>query len=865
MTQPKKFAYPSALYGWRTAVALALLSIASCQRLDPTSELAAGAERFAAGDYATAVIHVSNVLQARPDDAEAHLLRAKIALAIGDAEVARVEAERAAALGAVPGETARLAAEAALLLGDYSRVPEILAAAPAGVTDAGEAWVLRARALLGSGAMLDAERALESAAERGAAPAVIQKVRADIAAARGETAAALVLLDDLIGSGATDPELYVARGQLRLRTGRSTDAVDDFARAASLYEGSGSSLYESQALFNVVRASLAANDPDSGREAIASLVKRAPQAPLTAYARALMSYRDGAYDEAVAALQSALTAQPDNPGLLTLLGAAQLARGNVGQAEQSLLKVVTRDTRSTAAAKLLAETRLRQNRPQAALEVLRPLVEAGSTDAQVSTLSGLANVMAGNVAEGIADLEAAAEADPGNPVLTLELARAYSAAGRESDSLGLLRSSFGGGTNNLDGRLSRIFGEARAGASAEGRAAVAELLADFPGDARALTGAAMYHQLIGEVQPARSLLEQAVNTDERFTAARLLLAGVLTREGQTVDAERQLREVLAIEPQNGQARAALAQFALAQGSPEEAEQLLSGGGGPAAIPLKLMLAELYINTGRDRDALATLRQAADASPSSVPLRVALGRAELRSGNASEAIEIAKALQTEFPSQPSGHLLDAEVRMKGREYAAAVESARRAYELQRTWQTASVYLRALRFAGRSRDALEVTARWVADNSSHVPGRLTLAAQLQEIGREIEALREYEAVLAVDPESVVALNNAAWIAYEAGDDRDLELARRAAELAPDNGAVLDTLGVILLARNREADAVGYLERAAQSMPEVPEIRYHLAQALARSGRSREARAALEQVLRDARPFTERSAAQALLDSL
>jgi putative PEP-CTERM system TPR-repeat lipoprotein len=842
-----------------------LLPIAACQRLDPTSELAAAQQSYAAGDLATAVIHVSNVLQATPDDAEAHLLRAKIALAVGEAEVAAVESERAAALGASQSETVAISAEAALQRGDHSRALAILDETPSTVSESVALLLLRARVLLRSGALPDAEQSLERAMRSGAAGPPYELVRAQLAAARGDTDQALSVIDAAIDVTAGDPALHAFRGQIRLQAGENAGAVADYARAADLYRATGSPLFETQTLFNVVRAGLAASDVEAAAGAADRIAELAPQAPLASYARALVAYRGGRFDEAAAALQSALGSQPDNSAILTLLGAVQLALGNVGQAEQSLLKVVARDPLDTAAVKLLAETRLRQQRPHAALEVLLPLAELVTPDPQVSLLTGLANLQVGNVQEGLVHLEGAVELDPGNPMLALELSRAYSTAGRASDSLALLRTSFGGGSSNLDGRLLRLFSEARAGSIEQGRAALDELLEDFPGDARALTGAAMYHQLIGEPREALGRLEEAVEADERFSPARVLLGTLLARDGRSAEAEAQLREALIAEPQSVQARALLAQLTMARGAAEEAEQILSEASGEGTAPLQIMLAQLYIDRGRNDEALGTLRLAAGAAPRSLPVRIALARAELRAGNAGETAKTAEALRTEFPDQAAGHLLEYELSVSRREYAAAVESAQRAYDLERSWQTTIAYLTALRLVDRAQDALALTERWVAENPNHVPGRLALAGQLQTAGRDIESLREYDAVLAIDSENVAALNNAAWIAHEAGEERALDLARRAAALAPDNGGVLDTLGFVLLGQNREAEAVGHLERAAELTPQLLAIRYHLAQALARLDRTSEARAVLESVLREERPFTERAAAQALLNSL
>jgi len=144
-------------------------------------------------------------------------------------------------------------------------------------------------------------------------------------------------------------------------------------------------------------------------------------------------------------------------------------------------------------------------------------------------------------------------------------------------------------------------------------------------------------------------------------------------------------------------------------------------------------------------------------------------------------------------------------------------------------------------------------------------LAVAGLLQNSRRYDEALRAYQSVLSLDGKNVVALNNAAWLSHEVKSPDALALAERAYQLAPDSAAVLDTLGWILRAQNREQEAILRLSRAAELAPNAPEIRYHLAETFAAAGRSNEARATLKTLLEQNLVFEQRADAQRLLDSL
>jgi tetratricopeptide (TPR) repeat protein len=254
-----------------------------------------------------------------------------------------------------------------------------------------------------------------------------------------------------------------------------------------------------------------------------------------------------------------------------------------------------------------------------------------------------------------------------------------------------------------------------------------------------------------------------------------------------------------------------------------------------------------------------------AAPQLLPPRFLLGQAELMLGNSTEALTIANALKVEYPRQSGGYVLEGDVNVAARRYAAAADAFSAAFEHEATWSVMTRLLGALQLAGRRADALRENERWVAANPQHLAGTLTLAGLLQAAGRAEDALRVYENLLELDAENLVALNNAAWLAHELSRPVALSYAERAYGLASDNPAVLDTLGWILLGQNREAEAVEHLSRAAELAPQVSEIRYHFASALAEVGQSAEARAVLAPLLQPGVQFEQREEAERLLESL
>lgn len=77
------------------------------------------------------------------------------------------------------------------------------------------------------------------------------------------------------------------------------------------------------------------------------------------------------------------------------------------------------------------------------------------------------------------------------------------------------------------------------------------------------------------------------------------------------------------------------------------------------------------------------------------------------------------------------------------------------------------------------------------------------------------REYEVVLALDPDNMMALNNFAYYLAIGGGDLDQaeELSRRTVEDQPDNATYLDTLAWILYLKGRYAEALELQEKAME----------------------------------------------------
>ena len=111
----------------------------------------------------------------------------------------------------------------------------------------------------------------------------------------------------------------------------------------------------------------------------------------------------------------------------------------------------------------------------------------------------------------------------------------------------------------------------------------------------------------------------------------------------------------------------------------------------------------------------------------------------------------------------------------------------------------------------------------------------------------------------------LNNLAWALHTVKDPRAADFAERAYQLTPNQPAVVDTFGWILVSRGRVNEGIQMLLKAVSLDANNPEIRYHLAQALAQAGDKARARTELKTIIGSGKTFPQMEEAKALLASL
>ncbi|MEW9920323.1 tetratricopeptide repeat protein [Marimonas sp. MJW-29] len=400
-----------------------------------------------------------------------------------------------------------------------------------------------------------------------------------------------------------------------------------------------------------------------------------------------------------------------------------------------------------------------------------------------------------------------------------------------------------------------------------------------PQDAEAMTLIANAYARAGQSELARDYLAQAVQASGNAPAETLRYAQILMNEESYLPAEDILLSALRLAPSNTEILITLGQLYLRLEDFDRARSVVDAlrrTGDNTAIQAANELEAERLNRQQGTDtAMSFLEELANSAEANLGTKIALLRARLSTGDKAGALALAKVLKEEDPANRELEVVLAEVQTSNGNLDAAETIYRSLLAenpvLPRIWLSLS---RLELMKGDREAAKSIIDESLGQNPDN-PDLLWAKASYEERDGNIDtAIEIYEKLYEKDSNPVVVANNlASLLATYRDDDASLDrawvIARRFREAeAP---ALQDTYGWILHRRGQSAEALSYLESAAQGLPGDPIVQYHLGQVLVALNRPEDA---LEQFRKavdiagptDVRPQIEeaRSLVQSLQDT-
>lgn len=248
----------------------------------------------------------------------------------------------------------------------------------------------------------------------------------------------------------------------------------------------------------------------------------------------------------------------------------------------------------------------------------------------------------------------------------------------------------------------------------------------------------------------------------------------------------------------------------------------------AARPQQAALASLDPLSDAD---FAALQATAARNPGDGPTEVRLVSALLARGLGGEALARARRLAGANPGAPEPAILLGDALGTQGDFAAAAEQYRRAANLSFTEPVALRLIEALQRSGQTAAADQALALFLHQNPQSVAALTLRAGRSMQAQDWAGAIRIYEVLRArIGNNDATILNNLAWAYSEQGDyAHAVPLARRAWSLDRDNPNTADTLGWILFKSGADrARGLVLLEQAARGAPSDTAIRDRLQRA-------------------------------------
>jgi tetratricopeptide (TPR) repeat protein len=366
---------------------------------------------------------------------------------------------------------------------------------------------------------------------------------------------------------------------------------------------------------------------------------------------------------------------------------------------------------------------------------------------------------------------------------------------------------------------------------------------------------------------ALATIERALSVRSNFVQGILLRSELLATTGDFAAAIPPLVRLTNQAPNNPTPYYLLASALRARGTPEEAlavyrraAQVFPGDPQPFQYTGMTLRQQKRYPEARD----AYLR-ALQVQTNYLPAIDDLIELDVLATNYSAALQRVQGYIDLYPDKPMPRLLQAKVFVAQTNWSQAEASLQKAIEIAPDFYMAHRSLATLYVASKQTDhAIQKLENLIKTNSKDAGSMLQLGMLYEANGKHEQARATYEKLLEVQPNSVYALNNLAYLSSEHFKDNEKAwaLIQRARAQNPADPFVADTFGWIAFQRGDYTRALSVLQQAAERLPDKPEVIFHLGMSYYMAGQENQAAVTLASALNAKGEFPGREQAKAAL---
>ena len=381
--------------------------------------------------------------------------------------------------------------------------------------------------------------------------------------------------------------------------------------------------------------------------------------------------------------------------------------------------------------------------------------------------------------------------------------------------------------------------------------------------------------------PAAIELLEHVHQKDLTTPQRIALlnerAGLLFSLGKLDKCQDLVSEVLEENPKDTSALLTQARLQLVRRESASAVTTLRTllNDAPENTGYMLLLAEAHMLNKEVKLAEDQLRNVIQKTPKDPKPRQALAKLYMLGKDIDLALKTIDNALKSIPESAVLYEFQGRIRWLKGNPVDAERSFRKAMELAPEWlvpyrSLAGVLARSGKLDKAEKELKEAISKHPQAGNL----KILLATFYEQTGKSRSAISVYEELLIRAPGHPLVCNNLAYLYAETSNDtesfaRAMELIDLAETKLPGKATILDTKAWVTF---KSGDTEKALEIISQALAlaeeharEQPIFLYHQGVILSELGRTEEARAALQKVMDDQRPFREREAAQKLLADL
>jgi cellulose synthase operon protein C len=696
-----------------------------------------------------------------------------------------------------------------------------------------DALVARAGLLLDMDRLADASRDVAELRKSSASDPRGAYLRALIAERQGEAAVAKSSLNEV--TALLDPvpmEFIRYRPQLLILGGLSHYGLGQREKAKPYLEAALRSQPNSPVSKLLAQIYLADNNIDRAIESLDAYLKAHPNDMQATHLLASAHMSQGRHARATSLMQSALRRQ-DLPALRGLLGLSLVGSGKYGDAVSELENAIKRDPGQLQAGSALAAIYMQSGQAAKAVRVAETLVKHQPNQAGVHNLLGSARAKSGNAAGARSAFEQALKLDPSFLAPSVNLARL------DIDA------------KVYDAALERLNG----------------VLAKDPKHVESMVELARIHQRLGKMADAQRWLEKADDLSglDNIVAGLALVDLHMANKNSALALEA-VKRLTAKAPDSVPVLMTVAKTNMVGGDAAVVKASLSRAATQANYdPQALVeIALLQINSNNLPGAAYSLGKAVAERPDFLPALAMLTEVEIRLGELNKAEPRARQIIANHPKKGVGHALLGDIAAGRNQRPAAIESYRRAHQIDRSTDSLVRLYRALTSTDPTA-AASLAEQWLKLHPRDIAARRAMADGHARAGNFAAARAAYEALVKVAPDDAEALNNLANVLLQSNDPGALAYANQALAKKPEAPYIIGTAGWAAFKAGQTDRALQLLRDARLRDPANPDTRYFLSAVLASLGRNGEAKEELKTALQAGQTFAYAKDAEKLLSTL